>query len=184
MRTLAESLRLEGRSVVTTRQPGDCSIGPEVRRLLLEGQAVTAEAELFLYLADRAQNVAEVIRPALERGDVVLCDRFGDSTVVYQGHARGLDLDMLRRLNALATGGLQPDMTLLLDLPAEEGIARLRHKDRLDGEPAEFHRRVRDGFLAEAARDPDRWQIIDARAAPAAVAASCEQALRAKFERL
>lgn len=174
---VAENLRSQGIAVRTTRQPGDCTFGPDIRRLLLESTAVEPPAELFLYLADRTQNVAEVIRPALEGGSVVLCDRYTDSTLVYQGYARGLDVDLLRKLNDLATRSLRPDLTLLLDLPAEAGLARLRHKDRLDLEPDVFHRRVREGFLHEATREPDRWVLIDAEQPAAQVAEGCLAAI-------
>lgn len=178
LRAAAETLRGEGHTVVTTRQPGHCSIGADVRRLLLEGASLQPSAEMFLYLADRAQNVAEVIRPSLEHGMVVLCDRYSDSTVVYQGHARGLDIALLRNLNEIATGGLQPDLTLLLDLPPEAGLGRLERFDRLDGEPLGFHQAVREGFLVEARRQPERWQIVDASQNPEAVAAECAAAIR------
>jgi dTMP kinase len=174
---VAENLRAQGIAVRTTRQPGDCAFGPDIRRLLLESTTVEAPAELFLYLADRTQNVAEVIRPALKGGCVVLCDRYTDSTLVYQGYARGLDVDLLRKLNDLATRGLRPDLTLLLDLPAEAGLARLRHKDRLDLEPDAFHRRVREGFLHEADREPDRWVLIDAEQPATQVAEGCLTAI-------
>lgn len=154
-------LRQAGHTVVCTREPGAAFSG-EVRRLLLLSGHVAPQAELFLFLADRAQHVAEVIRPALDRGAFVLCDRFADSTVVYQGHARGFDLGSLREWNRFATDGLTPGLTLLLDLPPEVGLSRLRTKDRLDAESMEFHQRVRDGFLAEAALDPERWVTIDA----------------------
>ena len=160
---LAGRLRDAGRNVVMTREPGGGSLGPAIRALLLEGEDVPPRAELFLFLADRAAHVQNVVRPALARGEMVLCDRHADSTVVYQGHGRGMDLDELRTLNALATEGLVPDLTLLFDLPADQGLARLNDHDRLDREPLEFHQRVRQGFLDEAAREPDRWITMDAR---------------------
>ena len=160
---LAGRLRDAGRNVVMTREPGGGSLGPAIRALLLEGEDVPPRAELFFFLADRAAHVQNVVRPALARGEMVLCDRHADSTVVYQGHGRGMDLDELRTLNALATEGLVPDLTLLFDLPADQGLARLNDHDRLDREPLEFHQRVRQGFLDEAAREPDRWITMDAR---------------------
>jgi thymidylate kinase (EC 2.7.4.9) len=164
---LARELVARGRAVLVTREPGSGEFGARVRALLLEGDRLEPWAEAFLFLADRAQHIARVVRPALARGEVVVCDRHADSTVVYQGYARGLDADRLRDLNALATGGLVPDHTLLLDLPVELGLARLTAPDRLDREPLAFHRRVRDGFLAEAAREPGRWAVLDAtRPAP------------------
>lgn len=137
-----------------------------------------ARSELFLFLADRANHVDTVIRPALESGAVVLCDRFADSTVVYQGHGRGLDTETLRSLNAFAAGGLVPDVTLLLDLDPEVGLARITSKDRMDGESIEFHRRVRAGFLFEAALEPDRWKIVDASGPLDSVVEACLQAVR------
>lgn len=162
LRGLAERLRADGFEVVTTREPGAGSVGASIRDILLNGETLDPKAELFLFLADRAQHVASLIWPALARGAIVLCDRFADSTVVYQGYGRGLPLNDLRAWNAFATGGLRPDITLLLDLPPEAGLARLEHPDRLDREPLSFHARVRDGFLAESRLDPRRFLLIDA----------------------
>jgi dTMP kinase len=133
-----------------------------VREILLHGGALEPVTELFLFLADRAEHVAKTVAPALARGAIVLCDRHADSTVVYQGYGRGLDLERLRELNALATAGLKPDLTILLDLEPSVGLARATGSDRLDREPLEFHVRVRNGFLQEAAREPHRWRVIDA----------------------
>jgi dTMP kinase len=176
--TIAEKLREMGKTVLTTREPGSGPVGTRIRQILLDPTEtpIHPRCELFLFLADRAQHVAMIIEPALARGEVVLCDRFADSTVVYQGHARGLDVNMLRSLNEAATGGRTPDLTLLLDVPAEIGLDRVTDKDRLDAEPLEFHERVRQGFLTEAARDPLRWWILDASESPDGVA---EQALNA-----
>jgi dTMP kinase len=167
---VAAGLSSDGHRVVATREPGDGPVGKEIRQVLLHGQALDPKAELFLFLADRAQHVADMIRPALKRGEVVLCDRYADSTIVYQGYGRGLDIAGLREWNAFATDQLQPDLTLLLDLPVEAGLARIESKDRMDGEPTEFHNRVRQGFLKEAGLAPDRWVVIDASQAPDAVA--------------
>lgn len=181
LRSVAAGLRGRGVKVVETREPGAGEFGREVRRLLLDGDDLTPLAEVFLFLADRAQHVAMVVRPALAEGAVVLCDRHADSTVVYQGHARGGDLERLRDWNRAATGGLVPDLTLLLDLPVEVGLARLTDPDRLDREPVEFHQKVRAGFLVEVALEPGRWRTIDATQSPGAVA---EQCLAAVVERL
>jgi dTMP kinase len=162
LRGVAEALRAQGRDVVVTREPGDGPVGAEIRQILLHGQELEPLTEVFLFLADRAQHVATIIKPALSAGKVVLCDRYSDSTVVYQGHARGLDVDLLREWNASATVGLNPDLTILLDLDPEIGLARLQSKDRLDAEPLAFHQRVRAGFLTEAEREPARWQPINA----------------------
>lgn len=145
-----------------TREPGSGEFGAKVRALLLDGDAIPAEAELFLFLADRANHVRNVVRPALEAGGTVLCDRYGDSTVVYQSLVRGLDRHFVESANRLATGGLVPDVTLLLDLDPRIGLARVKNPDRLDREPLEFHDRVRGGFLRLAAEDPRRWIVIDA----------------------
>jgi dTMP kinase len=156
-------------SVLATREPGGTPIGDTIRALLLdpthrEMQPVT---ETLLFSAARAQIVAEVIRPQLLRGGVVLCDRFADSTLAYQGYGRGLDLDTLRLLAAFATGGLVPDLTFCLDLPVLEGLRRKRGCDevewnRMEREQQEFHQRVRQGYLALAADDPHRWSVLDA----------------------
>ena len=159
---LAEVLRQRGVDVVVTREPGAGEVGRQIRQILLHGGRLDPKAELFLFLADRSQHVATVIQPALERDAWVLCDRHADSTLVYQGYGRGLDLDLLRAWNRFATGGCVPDLTLLLDLDPAVGLARISAKDRLDAEPMEFHRRIREGFLAEAAGDAARWVILDA----------------------
>jgi len=164
------ALRENGCSVLCTREPGSGDLGAMIREALLSGAAISRETELFLFLADRAEHVARTVRPALARGDIVLCDRFGDSTVAYQGYARGLPIEKLRDLNSLATGGLVPDLTLLFDIEPELGLARLQTKDRIDAESPEFHVLVRQGFLAEMKNDPSRWVRIDAGQAPESVA--------------
>ncbi len=149
-----------------TREPGDGPAGPAIRNALLEGGNLSPWAETFLFLADRQQHVEFVIRPALANGEAVFCDRFADSTLVYQGYGRGLPIDKLRELNVLATGGLVPDLTILLDIDPVIGLSRINSKDRLDREPIEFHQRVRQGFLIEAERDRERWRILDATLEP------------------
>lgn len=144
---LAAQLESQGRPTLTTREPGSGSIGPTIRRLILESATMVPAAELFLFLADRANHVAEVIMPSLLAGRVVLCDRFADSTVVYQGAARGYELDMLIELNQIATGGLSPNLTFVLDLDPQIAAKRTLKQDRLDQEPLEFHEKVREGFL-------------------------------------
>ena len=162
IRALVERLRRQGVDVVSTREPGEGELGAQVRQALLHGGSLTPLAEAFLFLADRAQHCAEVIGPALGAGKLVLCDRFADSTIVYQGYGRGLDVEMLRRWNLEAAGSVWPDLTILLDLPVEVGLDRLSNRDRIDREPVEFHERIRAGFLAEARREP-RWAVLDAR---------------------
>ncbi len=167
VRAVAAALRQEGVAVTTTREPGGTAIGEQIRAVLLgiENRAMLAETETLLLLAARAQHAAEVITPALARGDVVLCDRFVGATYAYQGYGRGLDLARLRQLQEFATGTLQPDLTLLYDLPVEIGLARRQaagEVNRLDAAGVEFHRRVRAGYRELAAVDPARWVTIDA----------------------
>jgi dTMP kinase len=138
---------------------------------LLYGDPLAQATELLLYAADRAEHVSKVITPALEAGQVVVCDRFTDSTLAYQGYGRKLDLEKIRQLNHLATGGLQPHLTLWLDLPPEVGLARRRIPDRLEQERLEFHRRVYQGFQVLAASEPQRIVRVDAEGSPAEVAA-------------
>ena len=166
---LAEHLGRRGYRVFTTREPGGTPLAEALRGLLLDPAtgAISPLSELMMYAAARAQHVHAVIHPALERGDVVLCDRFCDSTLAYQGGGRGLALDQIRTLNTLATGGLAPDCTLLFDLPVEEGLARSGKRgalDRIEGESADFHHRVRGAFLDIARAEPERITIIDASA--------------------
>lgn len=181
IRALAERFQAEGREVLVTREPGAGSVGQAIRNILLHGETLDARAELFLFLADRAQHIATLVRPALMRGALVLCDRHGDSTVVYQGVGRGLSPELARELNTFATQGLTPDLTLLLDLPPEIGLSRVTDKDRLDAEPIEFHQKVREGFLAEAARDPWRWVVIEASRSAESVIEACEAAIRSRL---
>ncbi len=171
----------EGWTVVRTREPGGDAVGEKVRSLLL-GTAMTAEAEFLLFAAARAQNVAEVVEPALASGAVVLCDRFTDSSLAYQGWARGLSLDFIRAANAFATRGRVPDRTVLLDLPAEVGSERRRREgdgNRLDNETLAFHRAVRDGYLRIADREPNRFVVVDAGRDPDAVFEDVRAAVRA-----
>jgi dTMP kinase len=165
--------RLGPRSVVT-REPGGTAIGTAVRRVLLDpaSRAMTPMAELLLYFADRAQNVAEVVRPALDEGRVVLCDRHVESSLAYQGYGRGLSLDAIRALAVLATGGLRPDLIVLLDVPVEVGLCRVGQRgtqDRLEAEVREFHERVRTGYETLRAGEPSRWLSLDGTEAPDAV---------------
>ena len=169
IRHLAKVLTQAGYIVLQTREPGGTATAEAIRHILLTASSqepVTPEAEALLILAARCQHVTHLIRPALRRGTVVLCDRFSDSTFAYQGFARGLDLPWLRAANAVATGGLTPDLTLVLDLPISVGLARRRAdrgpQNRLDRETERFHRKVRRGFLALAAKEPGRMRIVNA----------------------
>lgn len=169
---LATSLEAAGHRVQVTREPGGCALGIELRRLAMEFREPppVALAELLLYLADRAQHLADVIRPALAAGEVVLCDRFSASTIVYQGIARGLDTELVTRLDALVRGRTAPDLTVLLDCPVAIGLARAHGSDRFHEEALGFHQRVRQGFRWLAERDPARHVVVDATAAPDDVA--------------
>jgi dTMP kinase len=167
--------KLERRNIpaVLTHEPGGTVLGDELRSLLktMKGPPISARAELFLLAASRAQLVAEVIAPALKEDKVVICDRFTHSTMVYQGYGRGLDFTAIRMVNNMATRHLGPDLTILLDIAPEEGLARKRSlKDRFELENLSFHRRVREGYLRMADAEPDRWLVIDASLAKARVA--------------
>ena len=171
LKALLAVLRRSGLETIETRDPGGTAVGKQIRELLLDREQVRMEAaaELFLYEASRAQLVAEVIRPALAQDRVVLCDRFCDSTVAYQGYGRGLDLTLIAELNAVATGGLAPDLTFLLDLEPGQGLERAaqreqqlrQRQDRMERELLAFHQRVRDGYRAIAAAEPRRVVVID-----------------------
>jgi dTMP kinase len=163
-----------GLDIVLTREPGGTPAGEQIRRLLLEeGTAAEPDARMdaLLFNAARAHLVREVIAPALDRGAVVICTRFADSTAAYQGHGAGLPIGELRAVERFATGGLKPDLTILLDLPVEAGLAR-KHDEQTRFETEfdlDFHRRVRAGFLAMAGAEPQRFRVVDASAAPDAV---------------
>lgn len=168
IRHLAKALKHAGYSVVRTREPGGTGIAEAIRNILLQSSSrehITAETEALLILAARSQHVQHLIRPALDAGSIVLCDRFSDSTLAYQGFARGVNLSWLKRANHVATRGLTPDFTLLFDVPVSIGLARRRNdrgrQNRLDRESLQFHRLVRRGFLALAKQSP-RTTIIDA----------------------
>lgn len=162
-RLLAEWLRAQGREVVLTREPGGTELGQALRDVLLHGEHVDPRAEALLYAADRAHHVAALVRPALERGAVVLTDRYLDSSVAYQGSGRDLGADEVEQLSLWATHGLLPSVTVLLDLDPVAGRERLTGApDRLERAGDAFHRRTREAFLARAAQDPGRWLVLDA----------------------
>jgi dTMP kinase len=165
VRLLGEYLEALGHPVLCTREPGGTAISEQIREVLLSKQndSICHETEALLFSAARAQIVAELIRPALARGQVVLCDRYADSTLAYQGYGLGLDLEALRAITRFATGGLVPDLTFYIDVPVEVGLAR-RHRvevNRLDQKEIAYHERVRNGYLDMAHAEPERWVIID-----------------------
>lgn len=178
---LAVGIEALGISVVTTREPGGTPVGQKIRNVLLDArnQRLSPLAELFLYAADRSHHVQEVIRPALERGKWIICDRFSDATTVYQGYSRGLDMNLVTLLNESAAGGVRPDITFLLDCPVHVGLRRaidrnkrlqLEGQDRFERENERFHRSVREGYLELAKKEKDRFVVVDATRSPAEVA--------------
>jgi dTMP kinase len=177
---LADWLRAQGVSVRLTREPGGSPLGKHLRPLLLH-EPLDAWAELFLFLADRRQHTLQVILPALEQGAWVLCDRYADSTLVYQGYGRGLDIALIRRLNALATGDLTPDLTVLIDLPVEDALARANAPNRFEAETLAFHTRIREGYLQLARAEPRRFLVLDGLQPLEALQASLKQAVRERF---
>ncbi|OGO05434.1 MAG: dTMP kinase [Chloroflexi bacterium RBG_13_56_8] len=170
---LRQALGEKGISVVSTREPGGTPIGEQIRAILhdLNNTAMLPVTEAFLYSAGRAQHVGRVILPALERGDLVISDRYAESTLAYQGYGHGLDLETLREITLFATGGLWPDLVVYLDLDVEAGLQRKWHDrqdgrgewNRMDQQDVSFHRRVREGYLAMARQEPQRWLIVDAQ---------------------
>lgn len=187
IRLLADWLREQGHDVLATREPGGTRIGDGARAILLapEHTEMQPQAEILLFSAARAQLVGEVIRPHLARGGVVLCDRFADSTLAYQGYGRQLDLETLRAITAFATGNLRPDLTICPDLPVAEGLRRKQGGDlaewnRMEREQWAFHERVRQGYLALAAAEPARWLVLDALQP----VAQLQQAIRQRVEAL
>ncbi len=173
-RLLAGWLRGQGLDVLLTREPGGTPIGDRIRSLLLDASvgSLTSRAEVLLFSASRAQLVHTVIRPALKAGRVIICDRYADSTYAYQGYGRGLPLNELRTITRFATGGLEPDLTFLIDVPVEIGLSRKRGGtgeddwNRMEQERLAYHRRVREGYLELARQAPQRWVILDGRASP------------------
>ena len=191
--TLAQRLAGQGRTVVSTREPGGTPLGERLRDIALDlssggnSTALGPLTETLLFVAARAELVATVIEPALARGDIVICDRFADSTVAYQGFGRGVEREVIEQLNAVATRGLLPNLTVLLDLPAAEGLARTGtagQADRFGREEIAFHERVRDGYRSLAAREPGRWLVLDASQPPEAVAEAIWRRVALLRERL
>ncbi|CAN3702676.1 MULTISPECIES: dTMP kinase [unclassified Microbacterium] len=183
---LEQWVRSDGRDVVRTREPGGTEVGVRIRDIVLHHRGhINARAEALLYAADRAHHVETVVQPAIARGDVVIQDRYLDSSVAYQGAGRVLDADDVRALSLWATDGLLPDLTVLLDLDPTAARARLdaddKPFDRLEAEKNEFHARVRDGFLALARREPERFLVLDATEAPEVLAARVRDAVTTRL---
>lgn len=189
---LADRLRAFGVRVVVTREPGGCPMAEKIRALLVTGQPgdLESRSEWLLMLAARVEHIRKLIRPALERGDWVLCDRFADSTLAYQGHGRGIDWQHLELMNRFVLGGLQPDLTLLLDIDPSIGLLRagtqrqplavvdpVAAENRFEQEALAFHQRVRAGFLELAQANPTRFRVIDATMDPQQVAAAVWEAI-------
>ena len=184
---LADRARARGAEVVLTREPGGTPLGVTIRESIFRSdEPIGAWAEALLFLADRAEHVARVIRPSLARGAVVICDRFTDSTIAYQAYGRGLDLDLLQQLNRAATGSTTPNLTLLLDVPVSIGLARTRLEtfDRIGHETADFHTRVYEGFGRLAIREPDRIKSIDAAQPIDTVIADAWELVAARLSRI
>ena len=169
---LAEFVRQQGYEVLTTREPGGTDIGDQIRQVIMKmgNTSMHPRTEILLFCSARAQIVEEVLRPALARGVVVISDRYADSTMAYQGYGHGVDLDELRRLLNFTTGGLKPDLTLLVDVDSEVGLRRRQASggewNRLDAYALEFHKRVRDGYHHLASQEPERWRVIDGSQTP------------------
>ena len=165
IKLLDEYLRGKGYKTLLTREPGAKGLGEKIREILLnyDGE-VSPRCESFLFLADRAQNIDCIIRPALAEGTIVICDRHTDSSVAYQGYGRGLDIDRIKKLNALATDGLVPDLTIVLDVDVETSQARVgSEKDRMESAGIEFFERVRNGYLEIAKQEPERVKVVDSK---------------------
>lgn len=162
---LAEFLRKKGLDVVITREPGSKGLGEKIREILLsyEGE-VSSNCEAFLFLADRAQHIDLLVKPAIEAGKIVLCDRHTDSTIAYQGYGRGVDLERIKLLNFLATSGVVPDLTFIFDIDVETSMSRVgKNKDRMESAGVEFHEKVRNGYLEIAKAEPDRVKVISSK---------------------
>ena len=189
VRVISTWLQEAGHNVVTVAEPGSTELGARLRRLVKYGKMpIGSRAEALLFIAARAQLAEEVIAPALASGAVVVSDRFGDSTLAYQGYGRGLDVEELRSLNDAATGGLQPDLTVLLDLPVDVALMRRQPRggDRFEAGLAQanaadvaFHLRVRNGFLTMASEEPERWLVVDATLPRQAVARAVQERVAA-----
>ena len=193
MSRIAQILRQKGHDPILTREPGGTQVGIALRKVLLDpGEAdIDSVTELLLFGADRAQHVSEVIRPALDAGLIVLCDRFSDATLAYQGYGRGIALQIISTVDEVSKGDVHPDMTVLLDLPVETGLGRVRTRNmttgdrsesRIDEEQFAFHSAVREGYLLLAKEDPHRFLVLDARQNPQELAAAVMEEMAARFD--
>ncbi|PKO00566.1 MAG: dTMP kinase [Chloroflexi bacterium HGW-Chloroflexi-4] len=188
IRELADFIRQRGFEVLTTREPGGTFIGDQIREVIMrmDNTMMHPNTEILLFCAARAQIVTEVIRPNLEKGVVVISDRYGDSTLAYQGYGHGLDRIILKEILKFATGGLTPDLTLLLDVDVDEGLNRKikggSEWNRLDAQKVEFHKRVRDGYLEMASAEPQRWHVINAANDPQIVQRDIREVILKKLE--
>lgn len=184
---LAEFIRQHGYEVLTTREPGGTSIGDQIRQVIMKlgNTSMHPRTEILLFCAARAQIVEEVLKPALARGVVVISDRYADSTLAYQGYGHGVNLDDLRQLLAFVTGGLKPDLTLLLDVDATVGLQRRQKSggewNRLDAYALDFHKRVREGYHELAKAEPQRWETIDAGQSPEMVQSAIQKIIEARI---
>ncbi|MFV1957742.1 MAG: dTMP kinase [bacterium] len=191
---VSDALKQSGVEQIVTREPGGTDLGKSLRKVLLDpkGARVTPLAELFLYAADRAQHVNEVLLPAIKDGKTVLCDRFSDATEAYQGYGRGIPLEIVKAVVDQAREELIPDLTVLLDLPPAKGLARAQQRNlrnsstdetRFDDEELAFHERVREGYLAISGREPDRFLILDGMASPKDLAKRVVEEIESRFDR-
>ncbi len=193
IRAVAKALAQDGISCRVTREPGGTDIGAQIRAILLhpENKGLVHKAELLMYMADRVQHIETVVRPALNRGEIVLCDRYVDATLAYQGYGRGMNVDLLCNLHRLLLDDFKPDITFLLDLSPEIGLSRAWRRIGADGEEAEqtrfeeeapgFHERVRDGYMALARREPERFCIVDAAPDPATIQEAILEIINGRF---
>lgn len=181
---LADHLTARGYEVVRTREPGGTPAGEAIRAVVLspDYEGLDDRAEALLFAASRGEHVARVIRPALERGAIVVCDRYIDSSVAYQGAGRNLGMDAVRELSLWATNALLPDLTIVLDIDPEIGLSRLNSRDRLEGQPLDYHRRVRQAFLDLAGTEPERYVVIDATQDPSVMAEQVRIAVDARLD--
>ena len=170
----------EGFSCLMTREPGGTPLGEGIRNFLLGQEELRIDplTELFLIEADRTQHVAEIIKPALEEGRTILCDRYTDATIAYQGYGRGMDIPLIEEMNRRATGGLLPQYTILLDCSVEVGMGRAQGEDRFERESHEFHQRVREGYLRIAHQDPQRMKVVSGEGEPMAIQENIQMILR------